>query len=413
MKPVSLQQARIRAENELEVLFRQQQEFRRRSYPEMATYDGDHRFDDRLTDLSHEAAEMRCQKHRGFLRQLRKLGPALLGPESQLNYRLFEQLLSEEIRHHELGLDLMGIDQQEGMHLRFPQLVEVQPLDSYEHYQQYFSRLRSFEKQVEDTLANLRLGLSRGLVLPFSVVSQSLIQMQQLAGCALEQMPLYQPVLRAAAALPEALAAKVAEMARRLIQESVQPAYARLQAFVHNEYLPRCRSVDGIWGLPQGQEIYSYWIERHTCPGLSAEEIHQQGLAEVERLLDQLPPLQRKLGLPAELGALQAALRSRTEYYYQEPQAMMADYQSMLDQAQSLLPRLFHALPKSRCVLREIEAWRAAAAPQAYYYPPPQNLSRPGVFYVNTHDLAARPRYSMMALTLHEAVPGHHLQLAR
>lgn len=413
MKKNHLQQARIQAETELTVLFRQQQEFRKRSYPEMATYDGDHRFDDRLTDLSHEASEIRCQKNRAFLRDLRQLDQTLLSAESQLNYQLFEQLLQEEIQHHELGLHLMGIDQQEGMHLRFPQLVEVQPLESYEQYEQYFSRLRSFAKQVEDSLVNLRLGLARGLVLPRSVVEQSLQQMQALAQCPLESMPLYQPVRQSRGILPPALAEKVASMAQRLIQESVQPAYGRLQAFVAQEYLPRCRESDGVHGLAAGEAIYDYWIRRHTHPDASADAIHAQGLAEVERLLSQLPALQKQLGLPADLRQLQAELRQRSAYYYQDAAAMMLDYQHMLDQAQGLLPRLFHTLPQSGCVLKELEAWRAAAAPQAYYYPPPRSLSRPGIFYVNTHDLASRPRFSMMALTLHEAVPGHHLQLAR
>lgn len=411
--PSNHRQAGIHAENELELLFRQQHEFRLTSYPEAATYDGDHRFDDRLTDLSHEASEMRWRKHKDFLQRLQALDPELLSPESRLNYRLFEQVLNEEIKHHELGLHLMGIDQQEGMHLRFPQLVEVQPLRSAEQYEQYFCRLSSFAKQVEDTIGNLRLGLARGLSLPRSVVIQSLSQMEALAACRLEQMPLYAPVLQGAAALPAGLAPKVDAMARRLIQESVQPAYARLQAFARDEYLPACRLSDGVHGLHAGQAIYDYWIDRHTGASSGAEAIHAQGLAEVERLLAQLPALQRQLNLPADRRDLQQELRSRPEFYYRDAAAMMQDYQAMLDQAQALLPRLFHTLPQTACVLKEMEAWRAEAAPQAYYYPPPRALNRPGVFYVNTYALAARPRYSMMALTLHEAVPGHHLQLAR
>lgn len=413
MKSPSLRQAGIFAENELSLLFRQQHEFRRRAYPESATYDGDHRFDDRLTDLSDEASDQRCRKNQAFLAQLRSLDPALLSAASQLNYRLFEQVLEEEIRHHQLGLHLMGIDQQEGMHLRFPQLIEVQPLESYEQYEQYFSRLNSFAKQVEDTLANLRLGLARGLSLPRSVVEQSLSQMQALATCPLETMPLYSPVRSAAGRLSPALAEKVEALARRLILDAVQPAYARLHAYVSQEYLPRCRSTDGVHGLAAGEEIYAYWLARHTAPDCRAEAIHARGLAEVERLLQQLPALQQSLQLPSERRALQLALRTRPDFYYADAPSMLRDYQTMLDQAQSTLPRLFRHLPTSACVLKEIEAWRAAAAPQAYYYPPPRSLNRPGVFYVNCHDLSARPRYGMMALTLHEAVPGHHLQLAR
>ncbi|PKL74750.1 MAG: DUF885 domain-containing protein, partial [Candidatus Melainabacteria bacterium HGW-Melainabacteria-1] len=383
------------------------------AYPEGATYDGDHRFDDRLTDLSHEAAEIRCQKQRSFQRALKRINPALLSAAGQLNYHLFAQMIRAEIQAHELGLHLMAIDQQEGIHLRFPQLVEIQPLQSYAQYQQYFSRLRSFAKQVQDTIANLRLGLERGLILPRTVVTQSLEQMRELAECPLEQMPLYEPIRRHAHELPPDLAKRVETMARRLIAQAVQPAYAQLHAFVASEYLPYCRQSDGLWGLATGAEIYQYWVERHAGPGFDAEEIHQLGRQEVARLLQSLQPLLRELGLPTEPRQILEHLSRRESSYYTDADKMLKDYQQMFDRAQAVLPKLFKTLPRTPCELKEIEAWRAAAAPQAYYYPPPQDLSRPGVFYVNTHDLPSRPRYSMMALTLHEAVPGHHLQLAR
>lgn len=412
-KPLNQQQARIQTENELQALFRQQHEFKRRTYPEWATYDGDHRFDDRLTDLSHEAWEQRYLKYRSFLRDLLRLNSEWLPERERLNYRLFEQMLNEELRFFELDLHLLAIDQQEGMHLHFPQLVEIQPLNSYEQYEQYFSRLRSFEKQVNDTIANLKLALERQRFLPRTVVLQSLKQMAELAACPLEQMPLYQPVLQHAQHLAPGLRERVAAMAERLIVDSVQPAYGRLHDFVRAEFLPACAQDDGLARLPGGEEVYAYWQERHTHAGQSAQEIHQLGCREVERLDAELAELLERLDLPRDLENLRQVLAESEDYYYADTETLMRDYQQMLDDAQSTLPRLFHHLPSSDCILRPIESWRAEAAPQAYYYPPPQNLSRPGVFYVNTSDLSQRPRYSMMALTLHEAVPGHHLQLAR
>lgn len=409
----SLQQARIRAENELQLLFQQQHEFKRRAYPEWATYDGDHRFDDRLTDLSGEAEAMRQQKNKSFLKQAEAISPDLLSPESQLNQRLFQNMLREEIDFHSLGLHLWAIDQQEGMHLKFPQLVGIQPLESYAQFEQYFSRLRSFEKQVEDTVANLREGLQQGLTLPRSVVLQSLQQMQALASSPLEEMPLFLPVREHEAGLPAELRERVEEMARKIICERVQPAYARLHDFVLQHYLPACRAGDGLCSLAQGEALYAYWVRRHTHTDLSPRAIHDLGQQEVERLLKSLGPLTAELQLPHKLPELQAHLRNCPDYYYTLSEALMQDYQQMLDQAQNSLQQCFEILPESPCVLKAIEAWRAEAAPQAYYYPPPQDLSRPGIFYVNTSNLPDRPRFSMMALTLHEAVPGHHLQLAR
>ena len=403
-------------ETELNTLFQQHHEFKRMAYPEWASYDGDHRYDDRLTDLSDDAAQKRCQKYRAFLRHLQTLDFKLLSPEMQRNARLFAWVLSQDIRFHELNLHLLCIDQQEGMHLKFPQWAEVHPLETYAQYQQYFSRLKAFKKQVDDTLANLKLGMERGLVHPRCVVEQSLKQMQTLAQAPLEEMPLFQPILNHVHHLSEELADKVKVMATRLIQHTVQPAYAELADFVENVYLPACPAASdqvGLKSLPDGVALYQYWIDRHVMPGLDAASIHEIGREEVTRLHEALKPLLTRLNLPVQWSALRTHLREHRDFYFEQPEAMMETYAEMLAQAEAALPRFFSQLPQSDCVLKALEPWRAEAAPQAYYYTPPQDLSRPGIYYVNTHALHERPRYAMMALTLHEAVPGHHLQLAR
>lgn len=406
----------IFVETELQTLFRQHHEFKRKAYPEWASYDGDHRYDDCLTDLSDDAAQKRCQKYRAFLRHLETLDFKVLSPAMQRNARLFARVLSQDIQFHELHLHLLCIDQQEGMHLKFPQWAEVHPLETYSQYQQYFSRLKAFKKQVQDTVDNLQLGLKKGLVHPRCVVEQSLLQMRELASAPLQDMPLYQPILRHLPDLSAELAERVQQMATRLITEEVQPAYTQLADFVQDHYLPHCPAeahAVGLHALPQGETLYDYWIARHVMPGLSATAIHEVGLAEITRLQEQLRHVLTRLQLPQRWPDLRAQLQQDPAYYFQDVDRLMETYAEMLQQAEAALPALFHTLPKTPCVLKALEPWRAAAAPQAYYYTPPQDLSRPGIYYVNTHALHERPRYAMMALTLHEAVPGHHLQLAR
>ncbi len=406
----------IFVETELHTLFRQHHEFKRKAYPEWSSYDGDHRYDDRLTDLSDDASQKRCQKYRAFLRHLETLDFKRLSPEMQRNARLFAWVLSQDIQFHELGLHLLCIDQQEGMHLRFPQWAEVHPLETYAQYQHYFSRLKGFQKQISDTLANLSLGLQRGLLHPRCVIEQSLLQMHDLAHAELTSMPLYQPILRHSHHLSSELAQRVQQVAARLITEEVQPAYQRLYDFVYASYLPHCPQAShdvGLSSLPNGEAIYAYWIARHVKSGVSPAEIHAQGRAEIQRLHQVLGPVLDRLKLPAHWSELRVTLRDNPDYYFKDASAMMAEYAQMLARAETALPAFFSRLPQTACVLKELEPWRAAAAPQAYYYTPPQDLSRPGVYYVNTHALHERPKYAMMALTLHEAVPGHHLQLAR
>ncbi len=412
-------QLRIRTENELRILFKQHHEFKRRSYPEWASYDGDHRYDDQLTDLSHDATAERTRKNRGFLRQLQQLPVHLLSAEEQRNARLFEQMLQQDIDAFQLGLHFLCIDQQEGMHLKFPQWAEIHPLETYGQYQQYFSRLKGFSKQVSDTLQNLEMGRRRGVMHPRCVVAQSLLQMKTLATQPCEQMPLYLPILNHADDLSAELAIRVKAVTARLITEHVQPAYQQLADFVEHDYLPHCPEAVGLCHLKTGEDLYHYWVERHVQRGMSVQHIHDTGLQEIVHLKERLNEVLKWLDMPyraeipAHWKALRQELMQNPAYYYTSEEQLLTDYAQMLERAEAALPDYFSALPRTSCELRALEPWRAAAAPQAYYYAPPQDLSRPGIYYVNTHALSERPRYAMMALTLHEAVPGHHLQLAR
>lgn len=412
-RPPSPLPERIRVHNELWALFKQQHEFKRRSYPEWATYDGDHRFDDQLTDLSEEAAASRNQKNRQFLKDLQALDRDVLEAADQTHYDLFEMMLQQEIQAYEFGNHYLQIDQQEGIHLTFPQLVEIQPLSTFDQYERYFARLRDFAKQADDTIGNLRIGMKHGIVLPQAVIGHTLEQLAHFKELPLEDMPLYQPFKVNASQLSEPVQAKVREVIRTIIETVIRPHYQKLHDFVRDEYAPHCHSGPGLWALPDGEARYQSLIDKYTIPGLSADEIHQMGLAEVERISAEMAKVRVQCGFDADdAEGFHVFLRTDPRFYYTDKVGMMADYQAFLEKAQSLLPGLFGRLPQSPCVLKEIEDYRAAAAPQAYYYPPPMDRSRPGIYYVNTHDLPSRPKYTMAALSLHEAVPGHHLQLA-
>lgn len=412
-RPPNLLQEKIRVHNELWALFKQQHEFKRRNYPEWATYDGDHRFDDQLTDLSEEASASRNQKNLHFLQALRKLPRDILDPIDQSHYDLFEMMLEQDIQAYEYGNHYLQIDQQEGLHLTFPQLVEIQPLNTFEQYERYFARLRDFAKQADDTINNLRIGMRHGIVLPKAVIGHTLEQLAHFKDLPLEEMPLYQPFRVNASQLSEPVQAKVHEVIRTIIETVIRPHYQKLYEFVRDEYAQACHEGPGIWALPDGEARYQALIDKYTYPGLRAEEIHQIGLQEVERLAEEMARVRTQCGFKAEdAPVFHAFLRTDPRFYYQEKGEMLKDYQDFMAAVESRLPGLFGRLPRAPWELREIEAYRAAAAPQAYYYPPPMDHSRPGIYYVNTFDLPSRPKYTMAALSLHEALPGHHLQLA-
>ena len=405
-------QAQIEAHSELWALFKQQHEFKRANYPEWATYDGDHRFDDRLTDLSDEAVRERNDKNHHFLKQLNKITYAELNPDDQINYDLFADMLQEEINFHELGFHYLNVDQQEGLHISFPQIIEIQPLHTYEQYERYFSRLRGFSKQVQDTITNLKVGIQKGVVLPQRIVAESLKQIEDIKNLPIQDMPFILPFTQNSKQLSEQARQKVAQVIEQILKKHVQPAYQTLYDFLKQDYMPHCHDKSGLWALPQGEAMYQFMVEKYTQPGMTPDEIHQLGLHEVERIYQEIKTLKSDIGFKGDMKAFHQFLREDPQFYYTDPQKMIHDYKALLEKAMETLPTLFGKLPKADCILKEIEAYRAASAPQAYYYPPPMDGSRPGVYYVNTFELPARPKFTMTALTLHEALPGHHLQLA-
>lgn len=397
---------------ELHQLFERHHEFRRRHFPEWATYDGDHRFDDQLTDLSAAAFAERDQANRAFLKELQALDRVALNPEDQLNYDLFALMLDQDIQAYRFGAYHLAIDQQEGMHLGFPQLIEIQPLETYEHYERYFARLRGFKQQVEDTIANLSAGIHKGIVHPSAIIGLTLGQINDILALKTEEMPFYMPFAQGADKLSEVAQAKVGELIVKIIEQDVRPAYQRLHDFIADVYAPAAHPHAGVWAFPEGEAHYQFLIERYTRPGLTADHIHEMGLQEVARITAEIENLKAQVGFSGSIQEFFAFLRDDPRFYYTDGVQMVADYQKLMDQAYAELPKLFSRLPKAACELKEIEAYRAPSAPQAYYYPPPLSGSRPGYYYINTYDLPSRPIYSMTALTLHEAVPGHHLQLA-
>jgi len=196
------------------------------------------------------------------------------------------------------------------------------------------------------------------------------------------------------------------------IRQSVVPAFENLLMFFKDEYLPACRSDVGIWSLPDGNERYAYTVRHYTTTNLSPDEIHNLGLKELLRIHGEMRAIVDQIGFRGSLQDFIASLRRDRSLYNTSPAELLAGFKKILGKMDEKLPLLFGRLPKAKYGFREIEAFRAEAAPDAYYYRPPEDGSRPAYFYVNTFRPEQRPKYTMEVLAYHEAVPGHHLQLA-
>jgi len=399
------------ANSRLNSLFAEYDEFNIVSYPEGATYEGDHRFDDLLSDQSEEANEKYYNDIREFKNKLENIPYSELNTDNKLNYDLFKRSIDLTLDGEKFNWHYMPIGQQGGIHIGFPQIVNYQPVTTAEEYRKYFKRLRSFSKQVDDVINNMKKGMDAGLMPPGFIIEQTLPQMEGVISTDPEKSIFYSTLKKENKLTPVELESVKSEL-KETILSSINPAYEKLHDFVKNQYLPNCRKESGIWSVPGGKERYQSSVNYYTTLPLSAEEIHNLGLQEVERISKEMDRLKDSIGFTGTLDEFNSHLKSDPQFYFTEKEDLMNGFRSILSNMDTKLPDLFGRMPEAKYDLFEMEEYRAKSAPAAYYYSAPEDRSRPGYFYVNTYNLSARPKYTMTALALHEAVPGHHLQIS-
>lgn len=396
---------------EPDLLYQDYWEFVLRENPTYATYLGDHRYDDLLEDLSAEAYHRRIDRLRKYLEQREGLGkPA--GPGDRLNYDLFTRELDLQIEGSKYHPYLLPITQQTGPHIDLPQLITYHPFKIRQDYDNYITRLRQFSRVFDQTIANLTMGIEKKIVQPRNVVEKLIPQLEGQIVDNPDKSELHKPARNIPSTITSDEAGRIVRDLKEAITGNVVPAYTKLLKFVKEEYLPRSRRDPGIWALPNGRAMYAYSIRYHTTTELTPAQIHRIGKRELVRINREIRAILRKGQFKGTLQQFNEKLRNDKSNFYTNGQDLLNGFKHILHRMDEKLPLLFGRLPESKYDFREIEEFRADAAPAAYYYLPPEDRSRPGYFYVNTYKPETRPKYTMEALAYHEAVPGHHLQLA-
>jgi prolyl oligopeptidase len=392
-------------------LYQDYWEFVLKENPTYATYLGDHRYDNWLEDVSAEAYEERVGRFRKYLAELRSFKKPSSG-EDRLNYDLFKRELELQIEAAQYQPYLLPITQQTGPHIDLPQLTTYHPFKILQDYVSYVSRLTQFRRVFDQTIANLKTGIEKKTVQPRSVVEKIIPQLEAQIVSSPEKSGLYKPIDQMPSQLSTGEAHRMAKDVGEAIQNYVVPAYTKLLYFVREEYLPKSRAQPGIWSIPNGRALYAFNVRLHTTTNLTPSQIHQVGKRELVRISKEIDVILRKAQFKGTLQEYNDALRNDRSNFYLAGQDLLEGFKAILRQMDKRLAEFFGRLPEAKYGFREIEEWRADAAPAAYYYPPPEDRSRPGYFYVNTFKPETRPKYMMEALAYHEAVPGHHLQIA-
>ena len=379
-------------------------------YPERRLEYGDRSGNNQWTDMSPEAFQRRYDDEGQFVQRLEQLEPATLTSDEQINRAMLLRQLRDNRTEFEDGLHLIALNMRSGPQHRHS-MIDYLPMDSEQDYQDWLARLSALPEQLEDYRALLQEGIARERTQAQIVMSRVPAQIQNLITDDAAESPFY----RAFAEMPESFDEETRETlsssAATIIAEEINPALQELLSFLEQDYLPAARAP-GIGSLPGGKQVYSRLAQHFTTTDLTPDEIHEIGLQEVARIRSEMLAVIEEVKFEGDIAAFNTFLRTDPQFYYDTPEALLEGYQAVSKRLDPGLVKLFGKLPRAPYGVRPIPDEEAPDTTTAYYMRPAIDGSRPGWYYVNLHQPAVRPKFEMEVLSVHESVPGHHLQIA-
>ncbi|WP_022977815.1 DUF885 domain-containing protein [Nevskia ramosa] len=380
-------------------------------HPEEASLTGDHRYDDRWTDMSLDAIEARHVADAAALLKLLEIDRERLTPAGQLNFDLYRQQLERDIEAYRYRGHLQPINHLGGVQTS-DQLAEALQFETVLDYENWIRRIRGIDAAVDQSIVLLRMGLAEGRTVPKVIMKRVPPQIDRQLVKKPEASPLYTPFLKFAPGVPEDQRARLADAAKAAIRDSALPAWQRLKDVVAKEYLPKCRDSVGASELPEGRDAYAFAARTSTTTNLTPDEIHDIGQREVTRIRGEMEAIRKQVGYQGNLKAFFTYLRTDPKFFYRDGATLLSAYRDIAKRIDPELPKLFGKLPRLPYGVRAVPEASAPDTHTAYYQPGAADGTRAGNFYANLYKPGSRPKWEQEALTAHEAVPGHHLQIA-
>ncbi len=380
--------------------------------PEFGTYIGSPKHQDRWTDISRLAQRRREADTRRALAILEGIDRAALSEDDRFNYDLFLASIRQDVDGQRFFNDEMPITQLSGVHQDVAQILSLMPARSVADYRNILARLDGVEPLIDDTLVWLQRGLEVGATPPKvtlrEVPQQILNQIPETAA----DSPMLAPFQQMPGSVPADQQALLKQRAEAIYSSEIRPAFQRLHEFFAELYLPRARESIAMSALPDGEAWYAYNVKARTTTDLTPQQIHDIGLAEVRRIRGEMTAVMREAGHDGDFASFFEFLRSDPQFYFDTPEALLRAYRDIAKRADPELVKLFGHLPRTPYGVVAVPAYAEKSQTTAYYQPGSLAAGRPGNYFANTYALDTRPSWEMEALTLHEAVPGHHLQIA-
>lgn len=387
-------------------------EYTMREFPEFATsigYPGTH---DRWTDRSHEAIEKRGEYARAVLKKLEAIDRSKLTGEERLNFDLFFKESKLTVDGLEFKDETMPVDQLSGVQQSIASTMERYPRRTREDYETLVTMLEKAGTRIDQDVSLMRMGLELGYTPPAVTLRDVPSQVQnQIFENAMDS-----PILEAFKELPDSITAVEQERLRAAAitayEENIRPSFKKMYTFLLNEYLPGARDSIAMTDMPNGERWYAHNVKVLTTVDMTPREIHELGLSEVKRIRAEMDKVIESVGFQGTFAEFCEFLQTDPQFYYTSAEELLRGYRDIAKRIDPELTKLFGVLPRTPYGVIAVPSYAEKSQTTAYYMRGSMRAGRPGYFYANTYALETRPKWEMEALTVHEAVPGHHLQIS-
>jgi uncharacterized protein (DUF885 family) len=411
--PAVAQEADAQETRTLQALFERDWEASARDFPEWATYRGDHRFGDKLTDMSATAIAARDARVQSTLAEARAIRRERLGAADRVSLDLFIERAQRSAEmaafpaYRTLSLRALG-----GPHTALPDLLNVSPVQRREQVEQMIARLAAMPRRIDDEIAQLRRGMAAGYVSSRDVLQRVITQIDTQLPADVTASPYYTPFTRLSKDIPATEQTALQAQAREAITRHVMPAMRKLRAFVADEYLPKAPADGALKNYPDGVRVYEMLIRQQTTTKLGAQEIHALGQRELSRIRTEMEGVMREVKFDGDFAAFVKYLSTDPKFFHTSPESLLAGYRDIAKRLDAEMPKLFAELPRAPYGVQPMPTHMGANRAE-YYNGPALDGSRGGTFFANSLSFKRRPMWAMETLVAHETVPGHHTQVAR
>ncbi|MBB1434429.1 DUF885 domain-containing protein [Pseudoalteromonas sp. SG43-6] len=381
-----------------------------------ATYIGYNQYNNQFTaPITEQNRAQQLALYKDYQQRLAAIDQQQLTGQALLSYEILARDLALTIEGFQFPSYLLPINQMSGAHNTFAgfgSAQSAQPFASYQDYENFVARAEGFVTWLSSVQDAMQQGVNEGIVLPKPLAEKLLPQFQAHIVTSAEQSLFYSPIKQLPEQFTAAQKQQLTDQYSALIMDKLVPAYTKMSEFLATTYIPNSRATVGYSDLPNGKAWYEYQIKKNTTLSLSADEIHEIGLKEVSRILNEMKKVKETVGFKGSLSEFFTHLRDSDEFYFDTPEQLIAAYEAVKLKIDARVPKLFNIAPKADYVVKAVEDFRAESAAGASYQSPAPDGSRPGIFYINTFNLKAQPKFLLETLSIHEAAPGHHFQIA-